>query len=916
MTGRSAGAGIDPARPIPFSFDGRPLVGVEGDSLASALYANGIRVMGRSVRRHRPRGLFGAGIEDPSALLTVDEGGGRIINTPAAMVPLRPGLAAWSQGRRDWDPLAVLDLAAPWLPAGFYYHTLFGFPRVWRWARPLFRALAGQGRVPDTSPHSAAVARSLTVDVLVVGAGPAGLAAALAASASGARVLVAEQDFTLGGSLLAGTAVIEGRRAADWVATAQATLAARPGTTILTRAPVFGLYDDGLALIAQSGEGGGTCLWSVEAARVILATGALERPLLFAGNDRPGVMLASAAATLAGRFGVAPGKRAVIQTVTGAGYALAARLAAVGTTIEAIVDPRPDPGPAAHRAQAAGLRVLSGHTVRSTLGARLSWGTAPVRGARVGPVMGTGPVQDLPCDVLAVSGGWSPGLGLWPGGRGWDPSLGAFRATATTTEDETVVLVGAAAGAGGLAATLASGTRAGTPPGVTAVPPQSEDPEEDTDRAVFWGELPGPTPTTAEGRTFVDLQGDVTVHDLRVACRAGLASIEHAKRFTGLGMGTDQGRTSAVLGAAVVAALDGRDIGAVGLSRGRFPVVPVRVDTWAAGHVLPPLPPPDEPEAEAFRLAGTARHDLVVVDESDRGRLLLTGPDARALLRRASVTVLDDLAPGCWRWALLLREDGHLVAPVQVGALAEDRIAVVTPAGMGRSVRRHLSFIHHVLSPGLRVEIQETEALSVVGVIGPRAALLLPSLEPGRVVDTDLGDGPLRLWGGRLGALPRVLIEGPPRSVARAREHAGQGGQAPLLGPLGLEVLRVTAGVPGAAELSGRRIPADLGLSGPWVANREGLGTRALSLPALTDPNRPRLVHLRAVQAARRVPAGALLGRDGEDALATSGEVTSAQGGWGLGFVRPGSGERLRAVSRVRGTREDIDVTVVPAPGF
>ncbi|MBE3096392.1 MAG: (2Fe-2S)-binding protein, partial [Planctomycetes bacterium] len=575
---------IDRRRALHITFDGKSYVGRAGDTLASALLANGVHLVGRSFKYHRPRGIMTAGPEEPNALIELRSGARREPNLKATTVELYDGLEAYSQNRWPslaFDLLSVNGLLSPFLHAGFYYKT-FMWPRTfWKaFYEPLIRRSAGLGRaaeVPDPDHYEKAFAHC---DVLVIGCGLAGLMAARTAGRAGARVILAEMDFELGGRLLSEKLSIEGQPGAEWRRTVLAELEGLDNVRIMRRTTVFGVYDAGTYgaieqvndhAVAPPAYEPRQRSWRITAKRAVLAAGALERSIAFPGNDRPGVMLGSAVRTYINRFGVRPGSRAVLFATGEDGWTTARELAAAGVTVEAVVTPHGDRRNA-ERAQP--WRVFSDSVIESTRG----WHR--LRSVTIRD--GHGKRTSVNCDLLAVSNGWNPTLHLTChlGGKPqWDETLSAFVPGGVPRG---MSVAGSAAGHFGLAEALADGARLGAEaaretgfdarpsvPSTDATPPPPAEP--------LW-QVPD-----AQGPAFVDVQNDVTIEDIALAHREGFGASEHVKRYTTLGMGTDQGKTANVVALGVIANITGRTIPDIGTTGFRPPYAPI---TWGAmvGH--------------------------------------------------------------------------------------------------------------------------------------------------------------------------------------------------------------------------------------------------------------------------------------------------------------------------------------------
>jgi sarcosine oxidase subunit alpha len=553
---------IERTRALRFTFDGTSYWGYQGDTLASALLANGVRVVGRSFKYHRPRGIYAAGAEEPNALIQLRTGSRTEPNTRATQIELYDGLVAESQNRWPsvrFDLGAINNLLSPLFPAGFYYKTFMWPASMWMTYEAAIRRMAGLGRAPAVTDPDRYEKMNAHCDVLVVGGGPAGLAAALAAARTGARVIVAEQEPDWGGALRADDALIAGEPAAAWASAAIAELAILPEVTLLPRTTVFGYYDHGMiGAVERVGDNRLECpgnlprqrFWKIRAKRVVLAAGSIERPIAFADNDRPGVMLASAMRHYANRFAVKAGQRVVIFTNNDSGYAAALDLKRIGADIGAIVDSRHfSAGLLPTRARAAGIEILYSHAVVRAHGAH---GVQDVEIAQIdasGNIKGA--IGTIHCDAVGVSGGWSPSVHLHSqsGGKvAYDATIAAF---VPSTHKQAEESVGAARGrfaladclADGLAAGARAAAAAGFGDGSAPATPHCEEPDEAPIQPLWAVAKPG-----GRGKRFVDIQDDVTADDIALAEREAFRSVEHLKRYTTLGMVTDQGKTSNVNG--------------------------------------------------------------------------------------------------------------------------------------------------------------------------------------------------------------------------------------------------------------------------------------------------------------------------------------------------------------------------------
>ena len=909
-----AGGRIDRARRLSFRFDGREYTGHPGDTLASALLANGVHLVGRSFKYHRPRGILSAGVEEPNALVQLGEGALTEPNLRATAVELYDGLVAASQNR--WPSLrfdlgAVNNLLSPFLPAGFYYKTFMWPPTFWPRYEAVIRRLAGLGRAPSAPDPETYDHRHVHCDVLVVGAGPSGIAAALSAARTGARVILAEQDSLAGGSLLAEpegagptACSIDGRAAADWVAAALAELASLPETRVLTRTTVFGLYDHGFVGMLErlsdhlpSSHRTGRPrqrLWKLRVAQVILATGALERPLAFAGNDRPGVMLASAVRTYLNRFGVLAGRRALVVTNNDGAYAAALDLVAAGAEIEGVIDLRPTvEGDLPRRVREAGVPVLQGYAVARTSGAHRVR-SAAVRRLSPDGRSWQGPMRHVDCDLIAMSGGWNPAVHLFSQARGsldWRDDPGVFVPGAGP---RTVRAVGGVNGVGTLVGCLAAAARAGAEAAMTAgfgggsaKSPPVREPIEQPSRPLRI------VPSRRGRKVFIDFQTDVTAADLRLAVREGYRSVEHVKRYTTLGMGTDQGKTGNVTALEIVADALGTTVPEVGVTTFRPPYTPVTFGAIAGrnrGDLFDPVrrtPMQDWHEARGARFetvgqwrrpwyypeAGetmreavdreclAARRAVGILDISTLGKIDIQGPDAARFLDRIYTNTWTSLPVGYCRYGLMLDDNGMVKDDGVAARLGEDHFFMTTTTGNAGAV---LAWIEEWLQtewPDLRVYATSvTEQFAAVSLCGPKAPALLAGLAPEMAVEP-AAFPQMTTRNGRVAGIDaqvqRVSFSGETGYEVYVPAGFGQAlwdaclraGHSHGIVPYGTEAMHVLRAEKGfiivGQETDGSVTPLDLGLD-RMLSKKKGdfIGRRALARPEMQRPDRKQLVGL------------------------------------------------------------------------
>ncbi|MEM1315043.1 MAG: 2Fe-2S iron-sulfur cluster-binding protein, partial [Pseudomonadota bacterium] len=600
------GRRIDRSAPVRFRWNEKPLSGFAGDTLASALLAQGRLMQGRSFKYHRPRGPVAAGAEEPNALMGVGRRGRMTPNLRATTVPLSAGLVAESQNHwpsLDLDVGELNAFAAPFFPAGFYYKTFIHPRAAWKHLfEPVIRQAAGLGRAPKKPDPDAYEHFYMETDVLVAGGGTSGLAAARAAAEAGARVLLVEQGPAWGGRAATDGVEIDGGDAQAWVDAQVAALSALPNVTLRLNAQAAGVYDHGYVLLSENAEANGAeglreRLWRVRAKRIVTATGAIERPLAFAGNDVPGVMLASAVRDYLDLYGVAVGANTAVAANNDDGYRTALALHAAGLGVAAVIDPRPDAdGPLVRRAREAGLRLLQGKAVVSIKG------RTRVEGLQFGRAEGDGKTSSfLACDAVAMSGGWSPVVHLWShcGGKlFFDEADALFRPDAARPPldgagEGFVIAAGTADGhlraAPALENAHAAGARVAAEAGAKGDPGPAPvaQAEDEGPMSPVW-KMPARMNPKLATKAFLDFQNDVKVADVELAAREGYESVEHAKRYTTLGMATDQGKLSNINGLAVLAEARGATIPEVGTTTFRPPYTPLTLGA-IAGEAAGPL---------------------------------------------------------------------------------------------------------------------------------------------------------------------------------------------------------------------------------------------------------------------------------------------------------------------------------------
>ncbi len=966
----ASGGLIDRERVLRGRFDGRVFSGYEGDTLASALLGEGTRLVGRSFKYHRPRGVMTAGSEEPNALVELRSGGRREPNTKATTVAMYDGIEATSQNR--WpslqnDLLAVNSWFSPFLVAGFYYKT-FMWPKAF-WERvyePLIRRAAGLGRAasqPDPDGYEQAFA---FCDVLVIGGGPGGLAAALAAGRAGARVILCDEDFRLGGRLLGDRREINGVAGDEWAARVLEELAGLPEVRIMPCTTVFGVFDgDTYGALERVNDHVLTPpahqprqrLWRIVAKRAVLAAGALERGIAFGGNDRPGVMLASAMRTYANRFAVAAGRRVAIFTNNDDGWRTASDLLACGVTVSTVIDSRPD-GPRAR--MVPGVRAITGGEV---VDVRYGKVLNAVR-VRTG-----GDVETIEVDALGVSGGWNPTIHLTChlGDRPeWNAELAAF---VPGTRPRNLAVVGAAAGTmtltSGLAEGLAAGAAAAEDAGFATKPVDTLRGDDETVSITPLWHVAG-----SVGKCFLDFQNDVTVADVQLAEREGYRSVEHLKRYTTLGMATDQGKLANVPALAVMAELTGRTIPETGVTTFRPPYVPVAIGAFAGHHRGKDFRPTRLTPSHAWAAAQgavfvevgpwlraqyyprtgerdwletvtrevrTVRSAVGFCDVSTLGKIEIMGADTGTFLDRLYINAFSTLQENRARYGVMLREDGFVFDDGTTTRFPGGRFFMTTTTANAGRVFQHMQFCHQVLWPDLDVQfVSVTDQWAQFSVAGPRARDTLA-----KIVDAplDLGNDALaymgacepRVCGGVPARLFRLSFSGELAYEIAVPAHYGEALAAALMkagAPFGitpygteaLAVMRIEKGHVAGNEIDGRTTAHDLGLERMMSTKKDFVGRVLAGRPALMAPDRPRFVGFKPCDPKERLRAGAhLVPLDGpvtaenDQGVITSVAFSPSLDSWiGLGLLVRGPeriGERVRAADPVRNGMVEVEVT-------
>ncbi|CAD0183188.1 Aminomethyltransferase [Ruegeria sp. THAF57] len=963
---RLSGGQIDRDTTLNFQFDGRSYTAHPGDTLASALLANNVRLIGRSFKYHRPRGLLTAGSEEPNGMVELRSGAHKEPNTRATTVEMFDGLTANSQNRWPslrFDTLAVNDLFSNFLSAGFYYKTFMWPAAFWeKLYEPIIRRAAGLGSLSMQADPDEYDKGFRHCDLLIIGAGPAGLMAALTAGRAGADVILADEDFTLGGRLNSETFSVGEQSASDWATQAVAELSAMPNVRLMQRTTVIGAFDHGIyGAVERTGDHLPSLpagkprqiLWRIYCQKALLCAGATERPIAFENNDRPGIMTASALRTYANRFAVTAAPRVAIFTNNDDGHRTASDLHAKGVKIAAVVDVRED-APLSYD-----YEVLKGAQVVNTKG-RLGLSFVEV-------ALPDGSTRTLDCGALGVSGGWNPSVHLTCHQRGrpvWDENLAAFVPGENLPVGMSVA--GAANGVMSTHGALRSGAQAAaTALNLATLPDLPEAEDAPLAQTPFW---------YVQGckRAWVDQQNDVTVKDVKLSYQEGFRSVEHLKRYTTLGMATDQGKTSNITGLAIMAEVAGKSIPETGTTIFRPPYTPVPIGAFAgrmigkefhptrltpshhwakergavfveAGNWLRAqwFPQADETHwrESVDREVRQTRASVGVCDCTTLGKIDVQGTDAAEFLNRVYANGFAKLAVGKTRYGLMLREDGMVMDDGTAARLAEDHFVVTTTTANAVSVYRHMEFVRQCLFPDMDVQlISTTDGWAQYAVAGPNSRKLLqkivdPEFDISNEAFPFMACGKITVCGGLRARLFRISFSGelafeiavPARygdALMRRLMAEGEEFDVTPYGTEALSVMRIEKGHPVGNELNGTTTALNLGMGKMVSRKKDSIGSVLSEREALTAPDILKLVGLKPITPEDKVTAGGhLMNVEGPiDAAHDQGYVTSVayspslNSNIGLGLLKRGDerlGEKMRLVSPL--TDLTVEVEIVSA---
>ncbi|MGL6159113.1 sarcosine oxidase subunit alpha [Microbulbifer sp.] len=943
----AAGGRINRAKPIHFTFNGKRYQGFAGDTLAAALLANGIDVVGRSFKYGRPRGIVGHGAEEPNAIVQLGRDAQTVPNLRATQVELYEGLEACSVGgwpSVDFDVMGVMGALGRLMPPGFYYKTFMRPKKLWMTYEHYIRKAAGLGRAPAEADPDIYDKLNQHCDVLVVGAGPAGLMAAREAARTGARVIIADEQNEFGGSLLASTETLDDQAAADWIAGAVAELRSLDNVQLLPRSTVFGYYDHNFLAILErrtdhlglsSAAGARQRLHRVRAGEVVLATGAIERPLVFANNDVPGVMLASSVSAYVNRYGVAPGNKLVLFTTNDNAYQTAIDWHRSGRRVVAVVDSRANPSGALVKATAAlGIEVIGGHGVIETLGKKR------VKGAVIAPLNteGTaviGSTRQLDCDLIACSGGWSPAIHLssHTGAKPrWSDEVVGFLPGESKQRERSA---GAAKGTYTLAGCLQEGAYAGVEAAhragfgdgkISFVVPDTRELPQEPQQALFL--VPHTKRTSRAPGQFVDFQLDVTAAGIELAAREGYESVEHVKRYTAMGFGTDQGKLGNINGMAILAKALGQGIPETGTTIFRPSYTPTTFGAIAGrdvGELFDPerytamhrwhleqgaewenvgqwkrpwyYPKTGETMQDAVnRECLAVRNSVGILDASTLGKIDIQGPDAAEFITRIYTNAFMKLAPGKCRYGIMLKEDGMIFDDGVTACLGENHYLMFTTTGGAAGVLAWLELWQQTEWPELEVYFTSvTDHWATATVTGPNARKVIEKV----CEDIDLSNDAFKFmdWrdctvAGVKARVFRISFTGELSFEVHVPAHYGrhvwekliEAGKEFGITPYGTETMHVLRAEKGfiiaGQDTDGSMTPQDMNMN--WVVKNDKpfsfIGKRSLQRSDCQRENRKQFVGLKTLDPKAVLPEGAQIVANPDQPLPMDmqGHVTSS----------------------------------------
>ena len=971
---------INRDKKISFTFNGKKYFGYEGDTLASALLANGIHLVGRSFKYHRPRGFFGAGVDEPNAKVQLYKGAKTEPNANATEVELVEGLIVKSQNcwpSVSFDFGAINNLFQKFFPAGFYYKTFMWPKSFWyKVYEPIIRKAAGLGVAPLKPDPDRYEHKYEYCDVLIAGSGPSGLASALAAAKNGARVILAEDKSRFGGSLLVDEVTIGNKKGKEWADEAISQLKSMPNVIVKNRSQVFGYYDHNMMVMFEKTRDHienpnkftpRQKLWYIRAKEIVISTGSLERPLIFGNNDRPGILLSSAAKEYLKVYGVLVGRKPIIFTNNDSAYDTAIEFKKNGIN-PLVVDTRTNSDSSViSEAKNLNIDIKFSHGIANTKG------HLKVNSATIGKFNSDKSsyenLEEVSCDCICVSGNWTPTVHLSSQSGNklkFNETIDAFIPSQSRQKESTI---GSANGSFTLKQALEDGFNKGfelsnkitNKNSKSTAPTSNERSYGEHDK--FWCM---PLPKNKHYKRFVDFQNDVAVSDIELAVREGFRSIEHVKRYTTLGMATDQGKTSNLNGLQLVSNIEGKIVPEVGHTTFRPPYTAVTIGTIVGRevgkHYRPTRKSPmhewheknnavfvdaglwlrpryykqdnESLEEAAKREANNVRKNVGVCDVTSLGKIDIKGPDTAEFLNRIYTNAWMKLPVGKARYGVMLREDGIVFDDGTTTRISENHFHMTTMTAQAVNVLAHLEYYLQVVWPELNVNVlSTTEQWAGAALAGPNSRELLSKLFPETNIlnealpfmgykESDLFGVPARIF--------RISFSGELAYEINVESSYGtfmwekiiEFGQEMNIEPYGTEALstlRIEMGHVAGSELDGRTIPYDVSLEGMLSKKKDFIGKRSLTREAFLNPKREKVVGVIPLDKKTTIPEGSHLVKDGNASSPNPklGHVSASC--WSVEYNNPFSlaiiqdgknriGEKLYAVSPLNNKNIAVEI--------
>jgi len=971
---------INRDKKISFTFNGKKYFGYEGDTLASALLANGIHLVGRSFKYHRPRGFFGAGVDEPNAKVQLYKGAKTEPNANATEVELVEGLIVKSQNcwpSVSFDFGAINNLFQKFFPAGFYYKTFMWPKSFWyKVYEPIIRKAAGLGVAPLKPDPDRYEHKYEYCDVLIAGSGPSGLASALAAAKNGARVILAEDKSRFGGSLLVDEVTIGNKKGKEWADEAISQLKSMPNVIVKNRSQVFGYYDHNMMVMFEKTRDHienpnkftpRQKLWYIRAKEIVISTGSLERPLIFGNNDRPGILLSSAAKEYLKVYGVLVGRKPIIFTNNDSAYDTAIEFKKNGIN-PLVVDTRTNSDSSViSEAKNLNIDIKFFHGIANTKG------HLKVNSATIGKFNSDKSsyenLEEVSCDCICVSGNWTPTVHLSSQSGNklkFNETIDAFIPSQSRQKESTI---GSANGSFTLKQALEDGFNKGfelsnkitNKNSKSTAPTSNERSYGEHDK--FWCM---PLPKNKHYKRFVDFQNDVAVSDIELAVREGFRSIEHVKRYTTLGMATDQGKTSNLNGLQLVSNIEGKIVPEVGHTTFRPPYTAVTIGTIVGRevgkHYRPTRKSPmhewheknnavfvdaglwlrpryykqgnESLEEAAKREANNVRKNVGVCDVTSLGKIDIKGPDTAEFLNRIYTNAWMKLPVGKARYGVMLREDGIVFDDGTTTRISENHFHMTTTTAQAVNVLAHLEYYLQVVWPELNVNVlSTTEQWAGAALAGPNSRELLSKLFPETNIlnealpfmgykESDLFGVPARIF--------RISFSGELAYEINVESSYGtfmwekiiEFGQEMNIEPYGTEALstlRIEMGHVAGSELDGRTIPYDVSLEGMLSKKKDFIGKRSLTREAFLNPKREKVVGVIPLDKKTTIPEGSHLVKDGNASSPNPklGHVSASC--WSVEYNNPFSlaiiqdgknriGEKLYAVSPLNNKNIAVEI--------